>query len=87
MEVRVQDNGLDGEQVYQAPNQIQGAGQPEECLLLLGILREPEEDEFRDPGPILHIWAVLKPEARALTVGGFPERKWAPHCCPSHPAF
>lgn len=65
VEVRVRDDGQDGEQVPQAPNRIQAAEQPKEHLLLLGLLREAEEDEFRDSGLIVHVWAVLKPEARA----------------------
>ena len=68
MEVRVQDDGQDGEKIPQAPTQIQNEGQAEEHLLLQGLLGEAKEDEFRDLGLIVHAQAVLKPEIGASTV-------------------
>lgn len=59
MEVRVQDDGQDGEKIPQAPTQIQNEGQAEEHLPLQGLLGEAEEDEFRDLGLIVHAQAVL----------------------------
>lgn len=68
VEVRVQDDGQDGEKIPQAPTQIQNEGQAEEHLLLQGLLGEAKEDEFRDLGLIVHAQAVLKPEIGASTV-------------------
>ena len=62
VEVRVQDDGQDGEKIPQAPTKIQNEGQAEEHLPLQGLLGEAEEDEFRDLGLIVHVQAVLKPE-------------------------
>ena len=60
VEVRVQDDGQDGEKIPQAPTQIQNEGQTEEHLPLQGLLGEAEEDEFRDLALIVHVQAVLK---------------------------
>ena len=62
VEVRVQDDGQDGEKIPQAPAQIQNEGQAEEQLSLQGLLGEAKEDKFRDLGLIFHVQAVLKPE-------------------------
>ena len=76
VEVRVQDDGQNGEKILQAPAQIQNEGQAEEQLSLQGLLGQAEEDELRDLSLIVHVQADLEPET-----GRQPwEGNRLPHC-------
>lgn len=85
-EVRIREDGQDGEQGHQAPNQIQAAGQPEERLLLLGCSERPSRMNSET-------WIQLSTSGRSdtgskgISCGRTPGQEGVTHCCPSHPAF